>query len=207
MDQINKINYDLKRLEIIKNLDHIPTLLLHSCCAPCSSYCIETLTNYFDITIIYYNPNIEPFEEYNKRKQEEIKFISEFKHQNKLNIIDCDYDNVTFHNLVTGLEDIPEGGIRCFKCYELRLDYTAQKAQELGYEYFGTTLSVSPYKNSQKLNEIGEMLANKYQVNFLYADFKKNNGYKRSIELSHEYNLYRQNYCGCIYSQKNNQVE
>ena len=207
MEQINKVNYDLKRLEIIKSLDHVPTLLLHSCCAPCSSYCIETLTNYFDITIIYYNPNIEPIIEYNKRKQEEIKFISEFKHQNKLDIIDCDYDNKTFHKLVSGLEDAPEGGVRCFKCYDLRLDYTAKKAQELGYEYFGTTLTVSPYKNSQKLNEIGEKLANKYHVKYLYSDFKKNNGYKRSIELSHEYNLYRQNYCGCIYSQKNNQAE
>jgi predicted adenine nucleotide alpha hydrolase (AANH) superfamily ATPase len=207
MEQVNKINYDLKRLDIINSLDHIPTLLLHSCCAPCSSYCIETLTNYFDITIIYYNPNIEPYDEYLKRKEEEIKFISAFPHQNKLNIIDCDYDNETYHNQVIGLEDAPEGGVRCFKCYELRLDYTAKKAQELGFEYFGTTLSVSPYKNSQKLNEIGSELAKKYNIKFLYADFKKQNGYKRSIELSHEYNLYRQNYCGCIYSQKNSQAE
>lgn len=202
MSQPIKINYDAKRLDIIKNLDHVPTLLLHSCCAPCSSYCLTCLTPYFDITIIYYNPNIEPYEEYQKRKEEEIKLIKEIPHEHILNIIDCDYNPEVFHQLAKGLEDIPEGGERCFKCYKERLEYTAKKASNLHYEYFGTTLSVSPYKNSLKINEIGESLSNQYKVKFLYADFKKNNGYLKSIELSHKYNLYRQNYCGCIYSKQ-----
>src|SRR5574344_830304 len=207
MEQPTKINYDVKRLAIISALDHVPSILLHSCCALCSSYCISILTNYFNITIIYYNPNIEPYEEYNKRKQEEIRFIKEFPNKNKLNIIDCDYDNELYHQLVKGLENEPERGKRCFKCYAMRLKYTALKAQELGFEYFGTTLSVSPYKNSQKLNEIGEELERVFNVKFLYADFKKNDGYKKSIELAKNYNLYRQNYCGCIYSLKANKNE
>ena len=199
------MNYQKEMLEIIKKEqenNNIPSILLHSCCAPCSSHVIDTLTNYFNITILYYNPNIEPYEEYLKRKEEEIRFIKEYKNVNKLDIIDCDYDNELYHNTIKGLETCPEGGNRCFKCYELRLEYTANKAKELGYDYFGTTLTVSPYKNSNKLNEIGEMLADKYKIKYLYSDFKKNNGYKHSIEMSKEFNLYRQNYCGCIYSQK-----
>ena len=199
------MNYQKEMLEIIKKEqenNNIPSILLHSCCAPCSSHVIDTLTNYFNITILYYNPNIEPYEEYLKRKEEEIRFIKEYKNVNKLYIIDCDYDNELYHNTIKGLETCPEGGNRCFKCYELRLEYTANKAKELGYDYFGTTLTVSPYKNSNKLNEIGEMLADKYKIKYLYSDFKKNNGYKHSIEMSKKFNLYRQNYCGCIYSQK-----
>ncbi|MBR1417252.1 MAG: epoxyqueuosine reductase QueH [Bacilli bacterium] len=201
---MNKINYDIKLDEIINSLDYVPKVLLHSCCAPCSSAVIERLNKYFDITILYYNPNIEPYEEYLKRKEEEIRFIKEFKTINKLDIIDCDYDNDKYHDLVKGLEDILEGGIRCHKCYNLRLEYTAKLAKELGYDYFATTLTVSPYKNSQVLNEIGKILEDKYNIKYLYSDFKKKNGYKRSIELSKEYNLYRQDYCGCIYSIRKN---
>lgn len=194
--------YQEKLDEIISNLDYTPNLLLHSCCAPCSSYCIEYLTNYFNITIYYYNPNISPKEEYEKRKQEEIKFINEFKSKNKLNIIDCDYNYDDFLNVISGLEKEPEGGSRCSKCYLLRMDATAKKGEELKYDYFATTLTVSPYKNSKKINEIGFLLEEKYKIKYLPSDFKKKNGYKRSIELSKEYNLYRQNYCGCIFSKK-----
>lgn len=194
--------YQEKLDEIINNLDYIPNLLLHSCCAPCSSYCIEYLTNYFNITIYYYNPNISPKEEYEKRKQEEIKFINEFKAKNKLNIIDCDYNYDDFLNVISGLEKEPEGGSRCSKCYLLRMEETAKKGEKLKYDYFATTLTVSPYKNSKKINEIGFLLEEKYNIKYLPSDFKKKNGYKRSIELSKEYNLYRQNYCGCIFSKK-----
>ena len=202
--KIQKINYDQKLDEIINSLDYKPRLLLHSCCAPCSSACIERLSNFFDITIIYYNPNIEPYEEYLKRKEEEIRFIGEFKTPNKLDLLDCDYDNLKYHEMSKGLENAPEGGERCHKCYRLRLEYTAKKAKELKYDYFGTTLTVSPYKNSQVLNKIGEELEKVYNVKYLYSDFKKKDGYKRSIELSKDYNLYRQNYCGCIYSKRDN---
>lgn len=197
------MNYDKKMEEIISSFNgETKKLLLHSCCAPCSSHVIETLTPYFDITIIYYNPNIEPYEEYEKRKQEEIRFIKEFPHQNKIDIIDCDYDNDKYHEVINGLEAEREGGPRCFKCYYLRLEKTAKEAKNGRYDYFSTTLTVSPYKNSQKLNEIGAELESIYKIKYLYSDFKKKNGYKRSIELSKQYNLYRQDYCGCIYSQK-----
>ena len=197
------MNYDKKMEEIISSFNgETKKLLLHSCCAPCSSHVIETLTPYFDITIIYYNPNIEPYEEYEKRKQDEIRFIKEFPHKNKIDILDCDYDNDKYHEVIKGLEAEREGGPRCFKCYYLRLEKTAKEAKNGGYDYFGTTLTVSPYKNSQKLNEIGAELESIYKIKYLYSDFKKKNGYKRSIELSKQYNLYRQDYCGCIYSQK-----
>lgn len=204
------MNYHKKMEDIIeenKKNNLVPTILLHSCCAPCSSHVIDVLSKHFNITILYYNPNIEPYEEYLKRKEEEIRFIKEYNNTNRLDIIDCDYDNEKYHELVKGLEDCKEGGNRCFKCYRMRLEYTAIKAKELNYDYFGTTLTVSPYKNSQKLNEIGEELENKYNIKYLYSDFKKNNGYKHSIEMSKEYNLYRQNYCGCIYSQRKNEKE
>ena len=194
------INYQRKLEELVESLDYTPRLLLHSCCAPCSSRCIEYLSNYFDITVIYYNPNISPVEEYEKRKLEQIKFINEFKSKNKIDFIDVGYDYNDFLSIAKGLEHIPEGGERCFKCYRMRLDKTASVARDKNYDYFGTTLTVSPYKNSQVLNKIGEELESKYSVKYLYSDFKKNNGYKRSIELSKEYNLYRQDYCGCIYS-------
>ena len=194
------INYQKKLEELVENLDYTPKLLLHSCCAPCSSRCIEYLSNYFDITILYYNPNISPIEEYEKRKKEQIKFINEFKSKNKLDYMDIYYDYNEFDSIAKGLEQEPEGGKRCFKCYNLRLEKTALKAKENNYDYFGTTLTVSPYKNSQILNQIGEDLSKKYDIKYLYSDFKKNEGYKRSIELSKIYNLYRQDYCGCIYS-------
>ena len=197
-----KINYQKKLDEIINNLDYTPKLLLHSCCAPCSSYCLSYLNDYFNITVLYYNPNIEPYDEYIKRKKEQIRLIKTMPKTNKIDIIDCDYDNDIYHEKIKGTEDECEGKARCSICYYLRLDYTAKKAKELGYEYFGTTLTVSPYKNSEKLNTIGEKLAKIYNVKFLYSDFKKKNGYKKSIEYSKIYNLYRQDYCGCIYSKQ-----
>lgn len=181
---------------------HIPNLLLHSCCAPCSTHVIDTLSPYFNITIFYYNPNIEPLSEYEKRKAEEIRFINEYPAQNKLTIIDCDYDNDLYHQTIKGLEDVKEGGARCFKCYYLRMLTTAIKAQELNYDYFATTLTVSPLKNSQKINELGSLIEEKYKIPYLYADFKKKDGYLHSIKMSQQYHLYRQDYCGCIYSKQ-----
>ncbi|HAB66009.1 MAG TPA: hypothetical protein DCE23_01445 [Firmicutes bacterium] len=184
----------------IKETSKVPNILLHSCCAPCSSHVIDTLTPYFNITILYYNPNIEPYEEYLHRKEEEIRFINSYPNINKLDIIDCDYDNKEFHEISKGLEQVKEGGARCLKCYNLRMEYTASKAKELNYDYFATTLTVSPLKNSTILNKIGERLSTKYNIKYLYSDFKKKNGYLHSIQLAKEYNLYRQDYCGCIYS-------
>ncbi len=191
-----------KLLNELKGKNITPNLLLHSCCAPCSSYVIEYLSNYFNITILYYNPNISPYEEYLKRKQEQIRLINTIKVKNKLNIIDCDYDNDLYKKNIKGLENEPEKGARCTICFNLRLEKTAITAKDNNYDYFGTTLTVSPYKNSKLLNEIGEKLSKEYNIPWLYSDFKKNNGYKRSIELSEKYNLYRQNYCGCIYSKR-----
>lgn len=198
-----KTNYNLKMNDIISSLKSAPKILLHSCCGPCSTECITRLTKYFDITVLYYNPNIEPQEEYEKRKQEQIRFIKAFKPINKLDFMDCDYDNASFERMTEGLEKEPEGGKRCHKCYELRLKKTANIAKEKGYDFFGTTLTVSPYKNSQIINEIGEIVSKNVGVEFLYSDFKKEDGYKKSIELSKEYSLYRQNYCGCHYSKDN----
>ena len=189
-------------LELVKKLDVRPRLLLHSCCAPCSSYVIEYLSNYFDITIFYYNPNISPIEEYLKRKDEQIRLINTISTIGKLDIIDCDYDNNLYEEAIKGLEFEPERGKRCTVCFNLRLDKTANKAKELNYDYFATTLTVSPYKNSNLINDIGMEIQNKYNVKYLMSDFKKKNGYKRSIELSKKYNLYRQNFCGCKYSKK-----
>ena len=196
---------DLQELELekIKNSNKIPNILLHSCCAPCSSYVISYLTNYFNITILYYNPNISPIEEYEKRKQEQIKLINELNTKNKINILDCDYENDLYEQTIKGLENEPERGLRCHKCYQLRLEKTAKLAKDNNFDYFTTTLTVSPYKNSNTLNEIGISLQNKYNIKWLYSDFKKKDGYKKSIELSKKYNLYRQNYCGCIYSKNN----
>ena len=200
-----KENYDKLLKEIINNIKEkniTPNLLLHSCCGPCSSYVIEYLNEYFNITILYYNPNISPYEEYLKRKEEQIKLINSIKTKNKINIIDCDYDNDIYEEKIKGLEKEPEKGKRCTVCFDLRLDYTAKKAKTLNYNYFCTTLTVSPYKNSELINKIGKEKQEKYNINWLYSDFKKNNGYKRSIELSKKYNLYRQNYCGCVYSKR-----
>lgn len=198
------MNYDVKMKELIENIPkgEVPTLLLQSCCAPCSSHVLSVLSPYFKITVLYYNPNIEPFEEYEKRKKEQKSFIERFDSSNPITIIDCDYDNDAFKKMTQGLETEKEGGIRCFKCYELRLRKTAEIAKENNYDYFCTTLTVSPFKNSQKLNEIGAALEKEYDIPYLFSDFKKNNGYHHSIELSKEYNLYRQDYCGCVYSKK-----
>ncbi|MDO5401912.1 MAG: epoxyqueuosine reductase QueH [Eubacteriales bacterium] len=179
----------------------VPRLLLHSCCAPCSSYVIEYLSQFFLITVFYYNPNISKEEEYRKRVEEQKRFIREFPAKNKVDFIEGDYDTKSFYTSVKGLEHCKEGGERCFKCYELRLKKTASLAKELSFDYFTTTLSISPLKNSVKLNEIGQQLGEEAGVDYLLSDFKKKEGYKRSIQLSKEYNLYRQNYCGCIYSQ------
>lgn len=179
-------------------------ILLHSCCAPCSSHVITYLAPYYNITVLYYNPNIYPKEEYEKRKQEQIKLINELNTPNKLDYLDCDYDNDVYEELIKGYENCPERGARCPICFKLRLEKTAKLAKEHNYEYFCTTLTVSPYKNATQINEIGASLSDKYQIKWLYSDFKKEDGYKKSIELSKKYNLYRQNYCGCIYSQRNN---
>ncbi len=198
-----KINYDLELEKIIKENKEKnikPKLLLHSCCAPCSSSVIERLSDNFQITIYYYNPNIEPETEYILRKNEQKKFIKELN--KNIDFLDCDYDNENFKKISCGLENLKEGGYRCHKCYTLRLESTAQKAKSLGYDYFGTTLTVSPYKNSTVLNEIGKEIETKLNIKYLYSDFKKKDGYKRSIELSKKYNLYRQNYCGCNYSKR-----
>lgn len=206
------INYQNKLDDTISEIvskAQVPSLMLHSCCAPCSSYVLEYLSHYFKITVFYYNPNIYPNEEYIKRKEEQKKFISDFNTEYKVNFIEGPYDSKKFYQVSKGFENEKEGGLRCFKCYDLRLRETAKLAQSKAYDYFTTTLTISPYKNAQKLNEIGAELEREYGVRYLYSDFKKKNGYKRSIELSNEYNLYRQNYCGCVFSQieKNPKME
>ena len=200
---MNKINYQLELDKIINKIEGENTtksLLLHSCCAPCSSYVLSYLNKYFNITFFYNNPNIKNKEEYLKRKQEQIRLISELPAINKINILDADYKPEKFFEISKGLEDCREGGERCFKCYKLRLEATAKAAKENNFDYFCTTLTISPLKNAQKINEIGHMLGDEYQIPFLPSDFKKKEGFKKSIELSSQYNLYRQNYCGCIYS-------
>ncbi len=198
-----KVNYQKILDKFIKDLKvDVPKLLVHSCCAPCSSYVLEYLNKYFNITVLYYNPNIYPFEEYEYRKNEQKRLISEMKFENPVSFIDCDYDNDSFNKAVKGLEAEPEGGKRCEKCFELRLNKTAEVAKENGFDYFVTTLSISPLKNAETLNRIGKEVGEKYGVKYLLSDFKKNNGYKRSIELSREYSLYRQNFCGCVYSKQ-----
>lgn len=200
---MNKRNYQSELDKIIQGLgETAPSLLLHTCCAPCSSYCIEYLSNHFNIIVLYYNPNIYPESEYIHRKAEQVRLISEMNTKYPVKFIDCDFESVKFYEAVNGMENCREGGERCFKCYRLRLTKAAQVASENGFDYFTTSLTISPLKNAGKINEIGEELANEYGVKFLPSDFKKKEGFKRSIELSKEYNLYRQNYCGCVYSQK-----
>ncbi|MCI7767614.1 MAG: epoxyqueuosine reductase QueH [Oscillospiraceae bacterium] len=202
---MNKINYQNELDRIIsehQKAGETPALLLHSCCAPCSSYVLEYLSRYFRITVFYYNPNIYPPEEYYKRLAEQERFINELPAENPISFIGTEHMSEDFYKAVKGLEHIREGGERCFACYRLRLEETALAAKEKDMDYFTTTLSISPMKNSQKLNEIGGELAEKYGVKYLYSDFKKRNGYKRSTELSREYGIYRQNYCGCVFSLK-----
>lgn len=201
---MQKVNYQKQLDKIIENLgDKVPSLLLHTCCAPCSSHCIEYLSQYFQITVLYYNPNIYPEAEYIKRKAEQKRLIAEMKTKYPVTLLDCDFESEKFYEMAKGLENAKEGGERCFGCFELRLRKTAEEAKQGGFDYFTTSLTISPLKNAQKINEIGLAVAEEYDVNWLPSDFKKKEGYKRSIELSAEYNLYRQNYCGCIFSQKN----
>lgn len=191
-----KINYDELMQKEINSLDGKKTLLMHSCCGPCSTACIMRLKDYFAITIVYYNPNIEPKEEYLKRKEEQKKVLKKYN----IKYLDVDYDNETFRKLTSKFSDVKEGGVRCSICFGIRLKKTALLAKNYQFDYFTTTLTVSPHKNSQIINKIGENIGNSIDIKFLYADFKKKEGYKRSIELAKEMNLYRQDYCGCLYS-------
>ena len=211
MEQKQKKNYQKeleKLLQAIERAGSVPRLFLHSCCAPCSSYVLEYLSTYFEITVFYYNPNISFSTEYEKRVEEQKRLIEAFNTQmeegkrqgHRIRVEEGSYEPERFYELVRGLEQCPEGGERCFRCFDLRLRETAAGAQAGGYDYFGTTLTISPLKNAQKLNEIGAYLAAEYGAEWLPSDFKKKNGYKRSVELSEEYGLYRQDYCGCAYS-------
>ena len=202
------MNYQHKLEEILeKESSHLPTLLLQACCAPCSSYVLEYLASHFKITILYYNPNIMSEEEYQKRFLEVERLIHTIPIVNPVNILPCEHDVSSFLKIAKGKENLPEGDSRCYDCYKLRLEKTASLAKEHHFDYFGTTLSISPYKKASWLNEIGENLSLKYNVPYLYADFKKKNGYKRSIELSKIYGLYRQDYCGCVYSKLEREKE
>lgn len=196
------MNYDLEMERQISNLEEGSKLLLHACCAPCSSAVLERLGNFFRISIFYYNPNITDEEEYKKRIAEIKKLIDLVDSKYKIELIEGDYDPDKFFEMSKGLESEPERGKRCYKCYEMRLSETARIAEELGFDNFCTTLTLSPHKNSDWVNEIGEKLNKKYRVNYLYSDFKKKEGYKRSIVLSKKYGLYRQDYCGCVFSKK-----
>lgn len=207
---MNKINYQKELDKLIDRFQkegRVPSLLLHSCCGPCSSYCIEYLSQFFYITVFYYNPNIYPDEEYYHRVKEQQRFIQAFPTKNPVKFIEGDYDKESFYDIARGLEKEPEKGIRCHKCYELRLRRTARKAKELGLDFFTTTLTISPMKDSQVLNEIGMEIAKEEGASWLYSDFKKKEGYKRSTELSQEYDMYRQDYCGCVYSYNERQLQ
>ena len=201
---MNNVNYQKELDKIIAGLDEAnpPRLLLHSCCAPCSSYTLEYLSKYFDITVYYFNPNISPKAEFDKRFAEQKRLIEQLPHKNPISLVEGDYNYDDFLQIAKGLEDVAEGGERCFRCYRMRLESTARLAKEQGYDYFCTTLSISPLKNSRKINEIGKETEEKYGVKWLSSDFKKREGYKRSIELSREYSLYRQNFCGCVFSKE-----
>lgn len=198
-----KRNYQRELDEIIeknKALSVVPRLLLHSCCAPCSSYVLEYLSRYFSITVLYYNPNISSKEEYTLRFAEQKRLIEQMPIVNPVSLLEGEYKPEEFYALAKGLENCPERGARCHKCYRQRLDYTAKLAARSGFDYFATTLTLSPLKDAQVLNAIGEELSAEYGVKYLVSDFKKRGGYQRSIELSKEYSLYRQNFCGCVYS-------
>ena len=196
---MEKRNYQREmEAEIARLEGRRPTLLLHSCCGPCSSAVLERLAEHFRVTVLYYNPNIEPEEEYLHRLSEQKRLLSLLPEE--IPMLDCGYDHDAFEDFAPAMADAPEGGERCLACFALRLDYTAAQAKEHGFEYFTTTLSVSPHKNADNVNRIGEEAGKKHGVKYLFADFKKKNGYLRSLELSKEYGLYRQDYCGCRYS-------
>lgn len=196
------MNFQQEQDKIIESLTHKPTLLLHSCCGPCSSHCIEALSKHFIITVLWHNPNIQPQSEYLLRLENQKKLISNLKTPEKVALMECPYDVDEFFNVASGLENEKEGGKRCTECFKLRLNQAAKIAKENNFDFFTTTLTVSPHKNAPLINEIGFSEAEKYGVRFLPSDFKKKNGYKRSIELSKQFELYRQNYCGCVFSLK-----
>lgn len=198
-----KINYQLELDKILKQIqsqDQAPSLLLHSCCAPCSTYVLEYLSQYFKIGVLYYNPNIYPLSEYEFREEEQEKLINNLQTKNPIKFIKADFNPMEYYKAVKGHEKDKEGGDRCAKCFELRLREAAKVASEKGFDYFTTTLSISPHKDSQLLNRIGEMLQEEYGVKYLFSDFKKKNGFKRSVELTQEHDMYRQDYCGCVFS-------
>ena len=198
-----KENYQLhleNTLKTITKNGQIPTLLLHSCCAPCSSYCLEYLSQYFDITIYYYNPNISPISEFAFRSAEQKRLLAKMNLPRPVSFLEGTYEPEVFFALTKGLEEEPEGGERCHACYTMRLRSAAQMAKEKGFDYFTTTLSISPHKNAQVLNEIGRSLSTEYDISYLFSDFKKKDGYRRSCALSEQYQLYRQDYCGCPFS-------
>ncbi len=200
---MNKINYQLildQTLDKIKSSNNVPSLLLHSCCAPCSSYVIEYLSDYFYITVFYYNPNIDETEEYQKRAKEQQRLVQSMPVKYPVCFAEGDYDVERYLKMADPLKEEREGGKRCQLCYDMRLRETAAYAKEHNYDYFTTTLTISPLKNAQKINEIGDNLQKEYGVAYLFSDFKKKEGYKRSLQLSKVYNLYRQDYCGCSYS-------
>lgn len=205
---MNRINYQKemeKELKLAQDAARAPSLLLHSCCAPCSSYVLEYLSKYFRIYLLYYNPNISPESEYNKRLEEQYRLISELNTElagNNIAIMESRYNPEAFYIAAKGLENEPEQGRRCTECYKLRLEEAANEAKRSGMDYFTTTLTISPLKNADEINRIGAELEKRYGVRYLFSDFKKRNGYKRSIELSKEYGLYRQNYCGCVFSRR-----
>ena len=201
------MNYQILLDNELEKIEKGKKLLLHACCAPCSSYVIEYLSNYFNITILFYNPNIDTEEEFNKRFNELERFINEFKTKYPVKLVNLGYLKEEYDNIAKGLEDEPERGARCLKCYELRLRKSFSYAKDNNFDYVTTTLTLSPLKNSQIINEIGKKLESEYQFPYLYSDFKKREGYKRSIVLSHEYNLYRQDYCGCRFSKRRKMEE
>ena len=198
-----------EELELIKDSKNKPKLLLHACCGPCSSYVIEYLSKYFNITIYYYNPNTYPEEEFTRRLTELNKFVREFNKNTKedIKLLGKIYEPKEFYNSIRGLEHLGERSIRCYNCYKLRLRQSAIFAKQCNFDYFTTTLSISPYKNADWINEIGIKLEEELDIKYLYSDFKKKNGYKRSIELSKEYDMYRQEYCGCVYSKKEREIK
>jgi len=203
--QPQKVNYQKRLEEIIakeQKEGRVPTLLLHSCCAPCSSYVLEYLSEYFRITVLYYNPNISPEKEYKARVEEQKRLIAELPVKHPISFLAGAYEPDAFYAAVKGLEQCPEGGDRCTVCYQMRLREAAEAAKTGGFDYFTTTLSISPLKDAVRLNSIGAALAEKYGLSYLYSDFKKKNGYKRSTELSAQYGLYRQDYCGCVFSKE-----
>mgnify|MGYP002579475562 FL=1 len=205
---MNAKNYQKVLEETLAGLQrdgHVPSLLLHSCCAPCSSYVLEYLSDFFRITVFYYNPNIDPEEEYHKRVEEQKELIRRFPARYPIAFLEGSFERERYYESVRGLEQEPEGGARCEVCFRLRLEETARLAAERGMDYFTTTLSISPLKNAGLLNAIGGELAEKYRVPYLFSDFKKRGGYQRSVELSREYGLYRQDYCGCVFSRRERQ--